>query len=363
MSWNWQQPQWPHFHYDASSLASLDRKFLQGAGGIVAVLSHFDEEAKKQFIIELLCVEGLKSASIEGEILERESLQSSIRRHFGLQVDQRKSTDREKGMANLMCHVYETYKEPLTHTMLHECHKLLMQQRVDLEALGKYRTHDEPMQIVSRKYGTPTVYFEAPPSHFVDNEMTTFIDWFNSCDEKESILGRAALAHVYFESIHPFEDGNGRIGRALVEKILSQSLGHPTLIAISQVIEARKKEYYSQLAQCNRTLHIENWVAFFSDIILKAQENSIHFINFLVNKSKLMSSLTGNLNSRQEKALLRIFNEGIEGFAGGLSAENYIAITKSSRATATRDLSDLVEKGALVKTGQLRHTRYWLPFS
>lgn len=361
MGWNWQLGSWPHFHYDVHSLPQLDRKFLQGAGGIVAVLNHFDEEAKKQFIVELLCVEGLNSASIEGEILLRESLQSSIRRHFGLQADPRRSSDREKGMADLMCQVYESYKEPLTHRMLYEWHRLLMQQRTDLESIAKYRMHEEPMQILSNHYGDPTIYFEAPPSHLVEKEMTIFIDWFNSWDENDSILGRAAHTHVYFESIHPFEDGNGRIGRALVEKILSQSLGHPTLIAISQAIEARKKEYYSQLALCNKTLQIENWVAFFSDIILQAQTNSIRFINFLVNKSKLMSALAGKLNSRQEKAMLRIFAEGVEGFTGGLSAENYIAITKASRATATRDLADLIEKGALIKTGQLRHTRYWLP--
>jgi Fic family protein len=363
MSWNWEQAKWPHFYYKVESLPALDRKFLQGAGGIVAVLNHFDEEAKKQFIVELLSVEGLKSASIEGEVLVRESLQSSIRRNFGLQIDQKKkSTDSEKGMADLMCNVYETYKKPLTHAMMYEWHDLLMHHRTNLESLGSYRTHHEPMQIVSRQYGDPTVYFEAPPSSIVKKEMSAFIDWYNSWDVKDSILGRASQVHVYFESIHPFEDGNGRIGRALVEKALSQYLGHPTLIAISQVIEARKKEYYFQLGQCNKTLNMTNWVSFFSEVILQAQENSIRLINFLVNKSKLMIAMADKLNERQEKALLRIFAEGIDGFAGGLSAENYISITKASRATATRDLADLIDKNALVKTGQLRHTRYWLPF-
>lgn len=254
----------------------------------------------------------------------------------------------------------DSYKEPLTHDMLHRWHELLMQQRGDIEALGIYRSHDEPMQIVSRRFGDPTVYFEAPPSHRVEQEMTLFIDWFNSTNDG-SILGKASHAHVYFESIHPFEDGNGRIGRALVEKALSQALGHPTLIAVSQAIEMRKKEYYAYLAQCNRSLDIESWVGFFSGIILQAQHSSVRLINFSINKSKLMSSLAGKINSRQEKALLRIFSEGVEGFAGGLSAENYMAITKASRATTTRDLADLVEKGALVKTGLLRHTRYALP--
>lgn len=244
MAWNWQQPQWPNFHCDIHPLIPLERKFLHGSGGIHAVLNSFDKEEKRQFVIELLCLEGLKSARIEGEILERESLHSSIRRHFGLKVDGKKAAAREKGMAELMCEVYETYSDPLTHAMLHRWHRLLMQQREDIETLGGYRSHEEPMQIVSHRYGDPIVYFEAPPSRLVEREMTAFIEWFNSTAEEEPILARAAHAHVYFESIHPYEDGNGRIGRAIVEKTLSQFLGHPTLIAISQVIEKRKKEYY-----------------------------------------------------------------------------------------------------------------------
>lgn len=360
MTWNWQLHDWPHFKYDKTSLPILDRKFLQGAGGIFAVLNHFNKDERRQFVVDLLCLEGMNSARIEGEILERESLQSSILRHFGLQNDKKKPNFPEKGMAELMCQVHESFQEPLTHEMLFKWHSLLMQQRSDIEAIGRYRYHDDPMQIVSRKFGDPIIHFEAPPSNVVHNEMEAFINWFNATDENDSILGKASQAHAYFESIHPFEDGNGRIGRALVEKLLSKSLEHPTLIAISQAIEARRKEYYSYLALCNKTLGIDSWVIFFSEIILQAQEHSVRLINFLVNKSKIMNSLTGQINDRQEKAMIRIFAEGMDGFAGGLSADNYMAITKASRATATRDLADLVEKGALIKTGQLRHTRYWL---
>ncbi|MDP1836216.1 MAG: DUF4172 domain-containing protein [Chlamydiales bacterium] len=360
MVWNWQLASWPNFHYDVS-LVAQDRAFLQGAGGIIAVLNHFDEQERKQFIVELLCVEGQKSALIEGELLQRDSLQSSIRRHFGLNIEYKTLSFRERGMAELMCCVYETYDKPLSHEMLYQWHELLMQGRTDLDASGRYRSHEDPMQIVSRRYGDSTVHFEAPPSSTIESEMSAFINWFN-LSATDSVLGRASHAHVYFESIHPFEDGNGRIGRALVEKALSQSLGHPTLIAISQVIEARKKEYYSNLALCNRSLNMESWVNFFSEIILQAQCNSIQLVDFLISKSKMMRALVGHLNSRQEKALLRVLAEGMEGFSGGLSAENYMKITKTSRSTATRDLTDLVEKGALIKSGQLRSTRYRLPF-
>ena len=359
MVWNWQLTDWPQFTYNTESIASLENQFLQGAGGVFAILKHLDDKRKKQFIVEILSAEGLNSAEIEGEILERDSLQSSIQRHFGLVAEKKRVLPREQGMGDLMWAVYDSYDETLTHEMLYHWHDMLMHHS-RIQDRGKYRTHEDPMQIVSGRYDNHTVYFEAPPSSRVHEEMTKFVEWFNDSREKKSALARAALAHVYFESIHPFEDGNGRIGRALVEKALSQNLGQPTLIATSQVITRRKKEYYEALGSCNRSLDARKWVSFFAEVIVQSQEESLHQINFLMAKSKLMNDLKGKINDRQEKVLLRMFREGVEGFSGGLSAKNYIAITKTSSATATRDLSDLVEKGALKKTGQLRHTRYWL---
>jgi Fic family protein len=360
MMWNWQLPDWPGFIYDVSSVASLEQRFLQGAGGAFAVLKHLNAEQKRQFIVEILCAEGQNSAEIEGEILERKSLQSSIQRHFGLSVDEKKTLPKELGMANLMCNVYDTYDHPLTHEMLFEWHELLMHNEQKVSDKGKYRSHEDPMQIVSGRYDKQRVFFEAPPSKALQKEMSAFIEWFNASQEKKNVLARAALVHVYFESIHPFEDGNGRVGRALVEKALSQSLGQPTLIAVSQVITQRKKEYYAALGSCNRTLDVSQWMLFFSEVVVQSQENSLCLVNFLMAKSTLMNYLSGKINDRQEKVLIRVFAEGPNGFSGGLSAENYIAITKTSRATATRDLADLVEKGALYKTGQLKYTRYWL---
>ncbi|QZA59167.1 Fic family protein [Candidatus Rhabdochlamydia porcellionis] len=193
--------------------------------------------------------------------------------------------------------------------------------------------------------------------------MAAFINWFNSTNASLSILAKAAIAHVYFESIHPFEDGNGRIGRVLVEKVLSQGIGHPVLIAVSKILEKQKKEYYAAIERCNHTLEIDHWIAFLADVILQAQSQSMSLLYFLIEKSKLLTALSGQLNPRQEKVLLRMFAKGLSGFQGRLSADNYIAIVKTSRATATRDLADLVHKKALVKTGELRYTRYWLNLS
>lgn len=359
MSWNWQHPDWPNFSYDRARVSHLEREFLQNAGGADAILRASEPKERKLFTVEVLCTEALKSSEIEGEILERKSLRSSIRRHFGLATDGPFGA-KEQGVAELMHHVYETFDQPLTHQMLYDWHSMLMVEASGIEHIGKYRSHAEPMQIVSGRYDTPRVYFEAPPSHIVEQEMTSFIESFNTPDQQEPLLGRAARVHVYFESIHPFEDGNGRIGRALVEKVLSQGLSRPVLIATSQEIERKKKAYYEALGQCNRTLKIDGWIEYFATVLSEAQKNSRQQLNFLLQKHKLLNSLTGTINVRQEKALVRMYDAGVNGFQGGLSAENYISITKTSRATASRDLADLVEKGALRKTGKLRHTRYWL---
>jgi Fic family protein len=243
--------------------------------------------------------------------------------------------------------------------MLCKWHERLFRDQPHIVDCGKYRTHAEPMQIVAHRYDSTKVFYEAPPSTKVPNEMNAFIHWFNS-SAGEPILIRAAIAHVYFESIHPFEDGNGRIGRILVEKILSQGVERPILIAVSKILEKRRKEYYAALERCNRTLEVDHWVEFFAEVILQAQEETMTLLYFLIAKSKMLTTLSGELNPRQEKVLLRIFAEGPSGLKGGLSAENYIAITKTSRATATRDLNELVQMKVLVKIGELRHTRYEL---
>ncbi len=359
MSWNWELDEWPHFQYNVGSIVELERQFLFGIGGCLAYLKTIEREERNRFIVEILTLEGLESSKIEGEILDRESLQSFIRKHFGLDSKSKKGK-KESGMAELLCNQYESFSEPLTHEMLWSWHSMLFRDSSDIESRGIYRTHQEPMQIVSCRQDSPRVFFEAPPSTQIFNEMTAFIQWFNSTANSESILGRAAIAHVYFESIHPFEDGNGRIGRVLVEKILSQGIGQPVLIAVSKLLEKGKKAYYGALEQCNRTLQVQEWVEFFSATILQAQGESMKLLEFLIQKAKLLQAHMGQLNERQQKVLLRIFAEGPGGFKGGLSAENYLSITKTTRATATRDLNDLVEKGALIKTGELRYTRYRL---
>jgi Fic family protein len=171
-------------------------------------------------------------------------------------------------------------------------------------------------------------------------------------------LTRAGIAHLYFESIHPFEDGNGRIGRAISEKALAQSVGQTTLTALAATILVRRKAYYDTLEAANKDTEVTQWLAWFAGIAIEAQRRTEARVQFLIDKTRFLDRIRGQLNERQEKALLRMLNEGPDGFRGGLSAGNYSTITGASPATATRDLVDMVAKGALVRTGERRHARY-----
>jgi len=364
MIWNWQQEDWPNFSYGKTSLEEAEAKFLRQSGVLQGSYKHIGDEDKAILTVDLMSDEAYKTSEIEGEILNRASLDSSIRRHFGLAADKGKIAPAERGIADMMVDLYRNYADPLTHESLFAWHKMIMSGRTDMKDAGRYRTHKEAMQVVSGAIYKPKVHFEAPPSKTMTREMTRFISWFNKTAPNGSMplpaLTRAGIAHLYFVCIHPFEDGNGRIGRGLAEKALAQSFGQPSLIALSYTIQAHRKAYYDALERNNKDNEIDDWLAYFSETILTAQEYTQASVEFLINKTRLYDKVRGTLNVRQEKVLARLFREGVEGFKGGLSAEKYISITGAPRATATRDLHDLVEKGVLLRTGERKSTRYWL---
>jgi Fic family protein len=302
----------------------------------------------------------LLTSRIEGEFLNRECLQSSIRRLFGLTHDGRKASPAETGISELQVDVYRNFAGPLTDEKLFDWHRMVARGRWDLKAIGRYRQHEEPMRIVSGPIHDPVIHFEAPPSSQVPREMMRFIQWFNRPLEPLAGLARAGIAHLWFESIHPFEDGNGRIGRAIAEMALSQAFSRPTLIALSIVLEKHRRQYYDQLGLASRAIEITGWLEFFGSMVLEAQEQSRRSVAFLVGKAKFFERYRDQLNERQEKVLLRMFREGVDGFRGGLSSKNHIRITGCSPATATRDLAKLVELGAMVRTGELKNARYFL---
>lgn len=364
MAWNWQHRNWPQFVYNVEDFKEYEFKFFENAGMLYGSLQHVDEDEQKALKVDLISDEAYKTSEIEGEILNRDSIHSSIRRQLGLQADHRRVEPAEQGIAEMMVDLYRNYNSPLDEEGLCLWHKMLTNGRRDLEDIGRYRTHDDPMQIVSGPTGRSIVHFEAPPSKDVPDQMEAYIEWFNNSNTGKvnelPPLVRSACAHLYFECIHPFEDGNGRIGRAISEKSLSQSLGKPTLIAISHTIQDHKKSYYEALEKNNRDLEITDWIAYFCELVLNAQAFTQKTINFAIEKGKFYKRFSGQLNERQAKVVKRIFKEGNKGFDGGLSSKNYQSISGAPSATATRDLTGLVEIGAFIKTGELKGTRYYL---
>lgn len=366
MRWIWQLDEWPKFRWQ-NSLLDQERRFAEGVSVTIGSLRHLAMQERETLVIALLEQDALGTSAIEGEILDRDSVQSSLRKHLGLtpsplHLARRKPM--EDGLAELMAELYRAPDAVLTHERLFTWHHMLLSGRRDLAQVGGYRQHESPMQIISGPIGHERVHYEAPPSKRVPAEMAAFVDWFartapGAADALPAIT-RAAVAHLWFECVHPFEDGNGRIGRAIAEMALAQATSTPSFTGMSTVLYRHRKAYYEQLRLHSIRLDIDEWLQWFADRALEAQAQADRFVRFLVDKAAVLTRLSGQLNPRQEKALLRMFREGPEGFAGGLSAGNYAAITGSPPATATRDLADLVAKRALRKTGERKSTRYWL---
>ncbi len=243
MRWNWEQPDWPNFSWDAKRLAQAEVQFLRATGVLIGSARHLGEDDRNRLIVEGMSGEAVTTSEIEGEMLNRASVQSSIQRQLGLTADRRRIPPAEQGISELMVDLYRTVPEPLTREMLFGWHRMVMTGRPDLHDVGRYRTSAEPMQVVSGVMYEPKVHFEAPPSKKVPSEMRRFVDWFNRTapngNESLPALTRAGLAHLYFESIHPFEDGNGRVGRAIAEKALVQSFGETILVALRRRLSLR----------------------------------------------------------------------------------------------------------------------------
>lgn len=365
MTYNWQQKEWPNFTFDIEALDGLLHDFSEKIGRHAGMLNTLAKDCQQDAVIELMVAEAIKTSAIESEYLNHQDVMSSVRHNLGHQQGAYKVTDqRAEGIAEVITHNYQHYNARLSQDMLFHWHTMLMKGNRAI-ASGRWRTHMEPMHIISGAAGHEKVHFEAPPSKQVPQEMAQFINWYNSTvpDTKNAIGHtpiRAAIAHVYFETIHPFEDGNGRIGRVISEKALSEGLGRPVLLSLSQTIERKKKDYYAALSQAQSSNNLTDWVIYFLQIVIAAHGEAEEVILFTVKKSRFLDRFQADFNQRQNKVVTRMLAEGNKGFEGGMSPQKYMAITKTSKATATRDLHALVQQGALAASGGGRSTRYHL---
>ncbi len=356
-TYNWQLNDWPNFQFSTKSIEDELLLFSEKVGRVTGILEALPNDARMEAVIDIILAEALKTSAIEGEFPSRRDVLSSIRKNLGLQDHITTIKDKSAaGLGQLMTDVRKTYKERLTQEKIFEWHTMLMGTNKKINA-GKWRQHKEPMQVISGAIGKEKVHFEAPPSARVPKEMKQFIQWFNETSpagkkEIKKAPVRAAIAHLYFESIHPFEDGNGRIGRAIAEKALTQTIGRPAILSLSRTIESKKKDYYSTLKEAQRSNEITPWIAYFVRTTIAAQSEAELQIEFTLKKTRFFDQFKDEFNDRQLTVIKRMLEEGSGGFKGEMNARKYIDLTKTSKATATRDMQHLLEIGAFRLLGK-----------
>jgi Fic family protein len=306
--YNWQQQDWLNFTYSLEKVEDDLFTFMEKTGHIAGVLKALPEETQMETIIDTMLAEALKTSEIEGEYLSRKDVLSSIRKNLGLVSSTEYIKDKKAaGIGELMIDVRKTYKEVITEEKLFAWHKMLLPDSSGI-AVGVWRSHNEPMQVISGAIGKEKVHYEAPPSERVAKEMEQFISWFNETapggkSEIKKAPVRSAIAHLYFETIHPFEDGNGRIGRAVAEKALSQGIGRPVMLSLSRTIEANKKAYYDALEKAQRSNEVTDWIVYFVKTTLNAQIEAEQQIDFTLKKVKFFDRFKERLNERQFKVI------------------------------------------------------------
>lgn len=368
--WIWQHANWPHFHWQAASLAPLLRACSNAQGRLVGMAGVVDSDTQAQNTLDALLQNIVTSSAIEGEQLNVESVRSSLARRLGLDVQGRSSV-RSDGLAELMLDATQEHAKPLTLERLLYWHQLLFPANAHGLStpirIGRLRG-DEPMQVVSGRIDRPKVHFEAPPRQGLEAQLLAFLTWFAESAQDPGLdpLIRAGIAHFWFVTLHPFDDGNGRLTRAITDLALAQAEQQAIrFYAMSASILEDRRGYYEVLENSQKDgLDITLWLTWFLQTLLRSLEQALARIDRVLGKARFWQQHRQQvLSSEQIKVLNRmldgdLFNER-GGFAGGINAGQYQAVAKVSKATATRHLSDLLEKGYIVRLPSGgRSTRY-----
>ncbi|OAV43324.1 Fic family protein [Lewinella sp. 4G2] len=362
--YNYNYEDWPSLSYDLAALASRIDRVQSLLLPLVERVRRMPAEDRKNYFLDVLIEDAQQTSSIEGEYMSREDIRSSIMNHLSFGNYGKEVRDqRAIGVGKLLSVVAANFRNPLTEVTIKYWHELLFQTTRSIQIIGDYRAGTEPMRIVSGPDYDLTVHYEAPPAKRVPAEMQRFIDALQIKWHQDPLIDqllRAGVSHVHFESIHPFQDGNGRIGRVIISHLISQGLGFPVPFTLSKVFNENVSDYYAQLQQAQRNLDVTEWMKYFLDCVIKAITNATIQIHFILSKNRFYDQFQNSLSDRQHKVIHKLFDAGPEGFDGGLSAKNYERITRVSKATATRELTYLTRLGALTRTGAGRGVRYQL---
>lgn len=364
--WIWQQPNWPHFSWQTEALAPLLRACTQTQGRLLGMLGAVGSDTEVQSSLDAMLQNIVTSSAIEGEQLNVGSVRSSLARRLGLNEEGR-TTPRSEGLAKLLLDATRANQQPLDLQRLFTWHGWLFPGDDHLLArplrIGMLRG-EEPMQVVSGRLDRPTVHFEAPPRAGLEAQLDDFLAWFESSRSDASLdpFLRAGIAHFWFVTLHPFDDGNGRLTRTITDLALAQ--GEQQAIrfyAMSASILNDRAGYYRILETSQKgTLDITAWLQWFLATLLKSLEQALARIDRVLAKARFWQTYRSQpLSTEQVNVLNRLLDGGESGFEDGISAAQYQAVAKVSKATATRHLGDLLEKGCIVRLpGGGRSTRY-----
>lgn len=362
----WQLPTWPVWTYDTQALAdALARARLQqgrvlGKAQAVGLAA----DAFAQVVNDIWVGEVVATAAIEGQQLDVEQVRSSVMRMLGI-ASAGQSSRHIDGLVDVMQDALHNYTVALDADRLCRWQSALFPggtSGIQHIEVGKFRSFSDAMQIVSGRPGHEQVHYLAPDSRRVPAEMARFLAWFNASGGEDGIV-RAAIAHLWFEAIHPFEDGNGRIGRAIMDMAIAQDARSGTRIyCMSHQLEQNRKAYYAALNAAQRgDGDVTAWVRWFADQFSEACVKSEAVIDRALEKARFWAAHAAHrFNERQCKALRKLLDAGDGGFLGGLTAEKYCKITGTSKASATRDLGDLLGNGALISRGIGKATKYYV---
>lgn len=357
-------PEWPHFRWNLAHLAPRLAEVRYRQGRLIGRLKSFGVDLRAEANLQTLTEDVVTSSAIEGDVLDRDQVRSSLARRLGMDIGGLVPSDRDvEGMVEMTLDATRNHAAPLTADRLWAWHSALFptaRSGLAKITVGAWRAQgSDPMQVVSGSFGREKVHFEAPSAARLDAEMTGFLNWFEMPAELDPVM-KAALAHLWFVTVHPFEDGNGRIARAVADLALARSDGcHERVYSMSAQIRLERRGYYDILERTQKgDLDITPWLQWFFDSLQRAFEGAERIVGSVFRKARFWElHRSDQLNERQRKVVNRL----LDGFEGKMTSSKWASLTKTSHDTAGRDLVDLVTRGVLVRNpGGGRSTSYSL---
>ena len=347
-----ERPDWPEFRWDHNGLANLLAAVRHRQGRLVGRMEALGFRLREEAVLGTLTQDVLKSSEIEGDLLDLDQVRSSLARKLGMESGALVPADRHvEGVVELMLDATQHYDEPLTPDRLFGWHAALFPTgRSGMRTIRAGEWRDDasgPMQVVSGPIGREKIHFQAPAAYRLQSEMARFLAWFNTQATVDPVM-KAAQAHLWFVTIHPFDDGNGRIARAIADMAMAQSEASPQrFYSMSAQIRQERKEYYEILEQTQKgSLDVSAWMHWFLTCLDKAFLSSEETLSNVMRKARFWDSHAGeSLNDRQ----LKVINRLLDGFEGKLTSSKWASLAKCSQDTAGRDINDLISRGVLQK--------------